>query len=66
MFQQLLRYLVYTPYCFLRFGKIDLVVVENINGTPCKISFKDRNGKEVGYWAYGYFHPKYPYRGWLH
>lgn len=65
MFQQLIRHLA-KPYCYLRFGKITEVVVDRINGIPCEICYLDRNGKEVGYWAYGHFDPRGPYRGWLH
>ena len=66
MLQQLLRRLVYAPYCYLRFGKITEVVVDRFNDIPCEIAYLDRSGKEVGYWAYGHFDPWRPYRGWLH
>ena len=65
MFQQLLRCLA-KPYCYLRFGEITEIATDWINNIPCEISYRDRNGKEVGYWAYGHFDPNYPYRGWLH
>ena len=30
---------------------------------PAEIEFIDKHGNVVGFWAYGHFHPDYPYRG---
>ena len=30
---------------------------------PAEIEYRDEEGKVVGFWAYGCWHPDYPYRG---
>ncbi len=48
----------------LRFGKItEHVVCTAGDNIAAEIEYKDRRGKVIGFWAYGYFHPDYPYRG---
>jgi hypothetical protein len=50
-------------YCLIKYGKIDLIVMDNINYTSSEIKYVDRNGKTMGYWAYGYYEPYLPYQG---
>jgi hypothetical protein len=50
-------------YIYIRFGRITQRTVDSINGRPCEIAYYDRNGKMIGYWAYGYFDPEGEYRG---
>lgn len=50
-------------YGLIRFGKLTEVVRDTIANVPCEISYLDKNGIEQGFWAYGSFHPAYPYRG---
>lgn len=47
----------------IRFGKITEHVIDRIEGTACEVEYRGRGGKVVGFWAYGYFCPDYPYRG---
>lgn len=47
----------------VRYGPIQEVTVDTINGIPCEIKFLGRKGGVVGYWAYGSFDPSLPYRG---
>ena len=30
---------------------------------PAEIEYRDRGGRLIGLWAYGSFHPDYPYHG---
>lgn len=51
-------------WLWIRFGKI----TERVTGTagdnvPAEIEYVGRGGKVVGFWAYGYWHPNYPYQG---
>lgn len=50
-------------YLWLRFGKITSRVEERINGVVSQEIFYDKDGKIVGYWAYGYYAPNLPYKG---
>lgn len=51
-------------WLFLRFGTITSKIVATAgDSVPAEIEYYDRNGKVIGYWAYGYWHPKYPYKG---
>jgi len=47
---------------FIRFGEVSSEVKADINGTACEIAYYGRGGKMVGYWAYGYFDPRMPYK----
>lgn len=49
-------------YYYVRFGKVSSVVKDKINDIPCEIAYYDRNGRMIGYWAYGYFDPNMPYK----
>ena len=49
---------------WIRFGTI----TEHVTGTAgdhvaAEIEYRGRGGKVVGFWAYGCWHPKYPYQG---
>jgi hypothetical protein len=49
---------------WIRFGEI----TERVVGTagdhvPSEVEYLGRGGKVIGYWAYGEFHPAYPYQG---
>lgn len=48
---------------WVRFGKVVAVVVDRIDNTVCEIKYTGRFNCVVGYWAYGYFDPKLPYKG---
>lgn len=50
-------------YVRVLFGKITPVVKETVNGVPAEITYYNKYGVEVGYWAYGQFDPNKPYRG---
>lgn len=50
-------------YLWVRWGEITEHVVDTIANVACEIEYRDRNGKTIGYWAYGHFDPGYPYRG---
>ena len=50
-------------WTWIRFGTITEQIKESINGIPCEIDYIDRRGKVVGFWAYGCWHPDYPYQG---
>ncbi|MDD3644373.1 MAG: hypothetical protein PHR19_02475 [Bacteroidales bacterium] len=58
-----IRKLIKNLYIYIRFGEITSRVVDRTNGMPCEIAYYDRNGKMIGYWAYGYFDPEGEYRG---
>ena len=48
----------------IRFGAITEKIVGTAgDGVPAEIEFLDRNGKIIGFWAYGYWHPDLPYQG---
>lgn len=38
---------------WLRFGKVRMDIVDSIDGRPCEYAFYDRNGRCIGWWAYG-------------
>ena len=48
-------------YYWVRFGKVTERVTADVNGIAAEIEILDRNGNVVGFWAYGYYHPDYPY-----
>ena len=48
---------------WIRFGTITERVVCCIDMTPAEIEYTGRNGRVVGYWAYGSFDPNSPYQG---
>jgi hypothetical protein len=50
-------------YNWARFGEVRAKIVGTIANVPCEISYIDSKGREVGYWAYGYFDPRAPYQG---
>lgn len=59
-----MKYKIKKFLLWLRFGKIR----EKVTGTagdniPAEIEYYGRNNKMIGFWAYGYFHPDYPYQG---
>lgn len=33
------------------------------DGVPAEIEYLDSKGEVVGFWAYGSWHPDYPYKG---
>jgi len=48
----------------LRFGKLtERILATAGDNVPSEIEYLDRNGQVVGFWAYGCFHPDYPYQG---
>lgn len=51
-------------YRYTRFGKItERIVATAGHCVVSEIEYLDRNGKVVGYWAYGYYDPSLPYQG---
>lgn len=46
-----------------RFGTITETVKSVDGGVASEVEYRGRGGKVVGYWAYGDFDPKMPYRG---
>ena len=51
-------------YVSVRYGKL----TEHIVGTvgydqPSEVEYRDKHGRVVGFWAYGHFHPDYPFQG---
>ena len=58
-----MKRLIKKIYLYIRFGTITERIVDRIEGIPCEIAYYDRNGKMIGYWAYGYFDPEGGYKG---
>lgn len=58
-----MRRLARQLWLWIRFGKITSKVVARDGGVASEIEYFDRNGKSIGYWAYGSFDPSGPYRG---
>jgi hypothetical protein len=49
---------------FLRFGTITSKIIATAgDSVTAEVEYYDRYGNVIGYWAYGYWHPKYPYQG---
>lgn len=61
-----MKYWIYKYICivyfYIRFGRLTERVMMN-DWYVAEIEYKDRNGRQVGYWAYGYFEPNQPYQG---
>ena len=48
----------------IRFRKITAKTIGTAgDNVPAEIEYYGRSGKVIGFWAYGYFDPKYPYQG---
>jgi hypothetical protein len=58
-----LRVWLYGRYMQAFKVKVTSRTVDSIDMHPCEIEYKDKNGKLVGYWAYGSFDPNFPYQG---
>jgi len=51
-------------WLWIRFGKITEKVTGTAgDGVPAEIEYRDRWGRVVGFWAYGSWHPRMPYKG---
>lgn len=50
-------------WLWVRFGDITETVKSVDGGVVSEIEYRGRNGKVIGYWAYGHFDPSGPYRG---
>ena len=48
---------------WLRFGDITETVKSVDGGVVSEVEYRGRGGQIVGYWAYGYFDPAFPYKG---
>ena len=57
-----MKYL-YKLYVKIRFGKLSYRPVAFVEGYEAEYEVLDRNKKVVGYWAYGHYDPRLPYRG---
>lgn len=55
--------LIREAWILIRFGKITHEVRGTVNGVAAEIEYYGRNGKPIGYWAYGHFDPGMPYQG---
>jgi len=56
--------LLFKIYYKVRFGKItERIVATTGYNIPAEIEYLDRNNNIIGFWAYGYWHPNYPYKG---
>lgn len=56
--------LIRREYVSIRYGQL----TENVVGTAgdnvaAEIEYVDKKGRLIGFWAYGYWHPDYPYQG---
>jgi len=58
-----LRDRIQRTWLWLRFGDITETVKSVDGGVASEVEYRGRNGKVVGYWAYGSFDPAYPYQG---
>lgn len=47
----------------IRFGEVKAICRETHGGQPCEIEYQNSKGEVVGYWSYGYFDPRLPYKG---
>ena len=54
---------LWARYFVWRFGCIEERVVSVDGGVASEIAFTSADGTIVGYWAYGHWDPKLPYRG---
>jgi hypothetical protein len=51
-------------YIIIRFGKItEKVTATSGHGVPSEIEYINGKGKVIGFWAYGSWHPDFPYKG---
>lgn len=59
-----LGFLIVRFYARLRYRGLTAHVISTAGyDIPAEIEYRDKKGRVVGFWAYGYWHPKYPYRG---
>ena len=57
-----MKYL-YKLYVKNRFGRLSYGRVVFVEGYEAEYEVLDRNNKVVGYWAYGHYDTRLPYRG---
>lgn len=50
-------------WLWLRFGRITEHVKAVDGGVVSEIEYRGWSGRRVGYWAYGFWDPRLPYRG---
>jgi hypothetical protein len=50
---------------FNRQNLIERITATAGDNVPAEIEYRDENGVLVGFWAYGEWHPDYPFQGWL-
>ena len=50
---------------WIYFGKITQETKGYIAGCIAEIAYYGRGKKLIGYWAYGYYDPSFPYPRWL-
>jgi len=48
---------------WIRFGSLTERATDMVGNVQSEIEFIGRFGKMYGFWAYGSFHPDYPYQG---
>ena len=56
-----LRRRIVSRWIRLLWGDITFQVRDTIAYVSCEIEYFDCRGDSIGYWAYGYFDPAYPY-----
>lgn len=47
-------------YRLLRYGRLKARIESAMEFQVCEESYRDRKGRIVAYWAYGYFDPNFP------
>lgn len=58
LYRKIQRWLAY-----LRWEPITSRVTDSVANVAAEIEYYDRKGRMIGFWAYGAWHPGYPYRG---
>lgn len=50
-------------YNRVRFGKVTAQVTGTAgHNVAAEIEYRDKSGEVIGFWAYGSWHPSYPYQ----
>jgi|WetSurMetagenome_2_1015567.scaffolds.fasta_scaffold307084_1 hypothetical protein len=63
IFRLIMRH-IFRLISLIQFGKITEHIIATAGyNVPAEVEFRGRRGKVVGFWAYGYWHPEYPYKG---
>jgi len=61
--KRLIRY-IRRAYVKIRYGELtEHVMATAGDNVPAEIEYRDKKGRAIGFWAYGYSHPDLPYQG---